>query len=82
MALKDGLLSYDYDTEGYIAYAFYAFDDFLVFESRIGITEKRVLQNLFLFQKDYGKVQTLTQNSWLSDAAKAPYLTAYESRLQ
>ena len=82
MALKDGLFSHDYETDSFTANAFYAFDDFLIFGSRIGIAEKRVRQQLILFQKDYEKVRALTQNSWLSDAAKATYLACYESRLQ
>jgi serine/threonine-protein kinase HipA len=82
MALKDGLFSNDYETHSYTANAFYAFDDFLLFGSRIGIAEKRVRQQLIIFQKDYEKVRAMTQNSWLSDAAKATYLACYESRLQ
>lgn len=81
MALKDGLFSNDYETDSYTANAFYAFNDFLAFGSRIGISEKRVLQQLIIFQKDYEKVRAMTQNSWLSDAAKATYLACYESRL-
>ncbi|MBB3841872.1 serine/threonine-protein kinase HipA [Runella defluvii] len=82
MALKDGLFSNDYETDSYTANAFYAFDDFLIFGSRIGIAEKRVRQQLVIFQKDYEKVRAMTQNSWLSDAAKATYLACYESRLK
>jgi serine/threonine-protein kinase HipA len=82
MALKDGLFSNDYETDSYTANAFYAFDDFLIFGSRIGIVEKRVRQQLVIFQKDYEKVRAMTQNSWLSDTAKATYLACYKSRLQ
>lgn len=56
MALKDGLFSNDYETDSYTANAFYAFVDFLIFGSRIGIAKKRVRQQLVIFQKDYEKV--------------------------
>jgi serine/threonine-protein kinase HipA len=82
MALKDGLFNHDYETDSFTANAFYAFDDFLIFGSRIGIAEKRVRQQLILFQKDYEKIRALTQSSWLSDGAKATYLACYESRLK
>jgi serine/threonine-protein kinase HipA len=82
MALKEGLFSNDFETDSYVANAFYAFDDFMMFGSRIGIAEKRVRQQMSIFQKDYEKVRAMTQNSWLSNAAKATYLACYESRLQ
>ncbi|TAH12074.1 MAG: type II toxin-antitoxin system HipA family toxin [Runella slithyformis] len=82
MALKDGLFNDDYETDSYVANAFYAFDDFMTFGIRIGMTEKRVHQQLSIFQKDYDKVRELTKNSWLSDTAQATYLACYVARLQ
>ena len=82
MALKDGLFTDDYETDSYVANAFYAFDDFLTFGARIGMAEKRVRQQLDIFQKDHEQVRALIQNAWLSDTAKATYLACYESRLR
>lgn len=82
MALKDGLFKDEYETDSYEANAFYAFDDFFVFGSRLGIIEKRVREQLRFFQKEYEKVRALTQNAWLSDTAKATYLACYADRLK
>ncbi|MCA0234122.1 MAG: HipA domain-containing protein [Bacteroidetes bacterium] len=82
MALNEGLFSDDYETDSFIANAFYAFDDFVVFGQRIGIPQKRVQTQLSLFQKNYENVRTLTKNSWLSADAQEAYLACYEDRLK
>jgi serine/threonine-protein kinase HipA len=82
MALKDGLFSDEYETDSYLANAFYAFDDFMMFGQRIGIPEKRAHRQLRIFQEYNEKVRVLTQNSRLSETAKTLFLACYESRLQ
>lgn len=82
MALKGGLFADDFATESFEANAFYAFDDFLAFGLRIGMLERRIRQQLAVFQVDQPQVRALLVRSFLSDADKATYLSSYESRLQ
>ena len=82
MALNEGLFSDDYETDSFIANAFYAFDDFVVFGQRIGIPQKRVQTQLSLFQTNYENVRTLIKNSWLSSNVQEAYLACYEDRLK
>lgn len=82
MALRNGLFADEFETDSYVANAFYAFDDLLTFGLRIGIPERRVSRQLIAFQQDYALVRTLVRRSFLSDLGKETYLACYESRLQ
>jgi serine/threonine-protein kinase HipA len=82
LALNNGLFKDDFETDSYIANAFYAYDDWFAFGVRIGIFEQRVRRQLALFQQDYADVRALVANSFLSEQGKQQFMACYESRLQ
>lgn len=82
MATEDGLFSNDYETESFQANAFYAYDDFLDFAQRIGITPKRAKKILLFFQQDYLQTHQLIANSFLSEELRKTYSDLYFDKLK
>ena len=82
MATADGLFSNDYETASYQANAFYAYDDFLDFAIKIGITPKRAKRILLFFQQDYLQTNQLIINSFLSEEHKKMYSDLYFNKLK
>ena len=82
MATEDGLFSNDYETESYQANAFYAYDDFLDFAIKIGITPKRAKKILLFFQQDYPQTHQMIAHSFLSEETKKIYSDLYFNKLK
>lgn len=82
MATADGLFSNDYETASYQANAFYAYDDFLDFAQKIGITSKRAKKILLSFQQDYLQTHQLIANSFLSEELRKMYSYLYFDKLK
>jgi serine/threonine-protein kinase HipA len=82
MATADSLFSNDYETASYQANAFYAYDDFLDFAIKIGITSKRAKKILLFFQQDYSQTHQLISNSFLSEESKKIYSDLYFDKLK
>jgi serine/threonine-protein kinase HipA len=82
MATAEGLFSDDYETESYRANAFYAYDDFLDFALKVGITPKRAKKILLFFQQDYSQTHQLIANSFLSKESKKVYRDLYFDKLK
>ena len=82
MATADGLFSNDYETESYQANAFYAYDDFLDFAIKIGITPKRAKKILLFFQQDYLQTHQLINSSFLSEELIKIYSDLYFDKLK
>jgi serine/threonine-protein kinase HipA len=82
MATADGLFSDDYETESHRANAFYAYDDFLDFAIKIGITPKRAKKILLFFQQDYSQTHQLIANSFLSEESRKIYSDLYFDKLK
>ena len=81
LALKEGLFN-NYETESFKANGFCAFDDFLEFGQRIGMSTKRVIKTLSKFLVRHDLVETLIQRSFFNDECKKFYISHYESRLR
>ncbi len=82
MATEDDLFSGDFETESFKANAFYAFDDFMAFGTKIGISPKRVEKILNQFQQDYSLTQQLINNSFLTAESKKIYRDLYTDKLK
>ena len=57
-------------------------EDFLKFGKAIGLEEKIVREELDRFCADYGEIDRLVANSFLSDSLKQKYLDLYHGRLR
>jgi len=73
MALSDGLFQGDYYSESYKANGYYAYDDFLEFGLRIGMTEMRINRIIDRFRNSGAKVKALIYRSYLADDSKKLY---------
>ena len=82
MATSDGLFSDDFETASFQANAFYAFDDFLTFGIKIGITPKRVAKIITFFLQDYSQTHQLINRSFLSEESKNAYSNLYFDKLK
>jgi serine/threonine-protein kinase HipA len=82
LALKDGLFKDDYATESFQANGFFAYDDFYEFGLRLGLLETRVRKVLNLYQSEHPLVETLIARSYLNDATKIEYFTAFKEKLR
>lgn len=82
LALTDGLFKDDFETESFNANGFYAFDDFLEFGKRIGISEKRTHKLIKSFSDSQDKVHLLVTNSFLNEDTKGRYLTLFKNKLE
>lgn len=82
LALTNGLYHKDYEYASYNTYGFYAFDDFLEFGIRIGLVPQRVRRMITHFLNKTQGVETLTQNSFLSNTMKTNYLNLYQEKLK
>ena len=82
MATADGLFSEDYETESFAANAFYAYDDFLDFGKKTGLSEKRVKKILAFFQKDHQLTHQLIAHSFLSNESQEIYTNLYFDKLK
>lgn len=82
MATADGLFSDDFETESFKANAFYAFDDFLDFGIKIGMTQKRIEKIISFFQQDHLQTHELIARSFLSEESKKVYSVLYFDKLK
>lgn len=71
----------DFESETYRRNGFYGTEDFLHLAELFGIQEKRAAKILSSFPEQHDRVVDLTGRSFLSDGAKADYLSRYEDRL-
>lgn len=82
IATADGLFAEDYETASFKANAFFAYDDFLDFGIKIGISEKRTKKLIEFFQKDHQLTHQLLTHSFLSKESQDFYLELYFSKLK
>lgn len=82
MATANGLFSDDFETESFKANAFYAFDDFMDFGIKIGMTQKRVAKIIAFFQQDHSQTHQLIVHSFLSEESKKAYSDLYFDKLK
>ena len=81
VALTDGLFKDDFETESFKHNAFYAFDDFLEFGKRIGISETRTHKLINGFLNSQDEVFRLISNSFLNTESKERYTSLYKDKL-
>ncbi len=84
MAAHDGFFSDDFETEGYQVNAFYAYDDFLEFGKRIGMTEirvRKIIADISDAAKE-AKVKDLINRSFLDKENKENYYQMYQEQLK
>jgi serine/threonine-protein kinase HipA len=82
LALTGGLFKDDFETESHAANGFLAFDDFLEFGKRIGITESRVQKIIQRFTDKQELVEALTTRSFLSVEARQKYISLFNDKLK
>ncbi len=80
MALE--LFRDDYMTEPFRAGSKHTKEDFIVFASRCGISEKRAIQLYGKFLMSQESVVSLVNRSFLSEKVKSLYLDTYLQRLE
>jgi len=81
LALHKGLFKDDFQTESHKANAFYAFDDFLEFGKRIGISEARTHKVIEGFTGSQNEVKDLVDKSFLNMECKEKYLALFNDKL-
>lgn len=81
LALHKGLFKDDFRTESHNANAFYAFDDFLEFGKRIGISETRTQKVIKGFSGSQNEVKNLVDKSFLNTENKKIYLALFKDKL-
>ena len=81
LALYNGLFKDDFQTISHKANAFYAFDDFLEFGKRIGISEARTYKIIEGFKGSHKEVKGLVEKSFLNAESKEKYLALFIDKL-
>ncbi|MEX2234642.1 MAG: HipA domain-containing protein [Cyclobacteriaceae bacterium] len=81
-ALRDGLFSGDYSTEGFEVLGFYAYDDFYEFGRKIGVMESRIRKILDKYRIKRKETSDLIHRSFLTAEAKEFYESHYIDRLK
>lgn len=82
LALNGGLFKDDFETESHKANGFQAYDDFLEFGKRIGITEVRTQKIIESFSNSPTKVHALIERSFLSAEMKQKYTDLFNDKLR
>ncbi len=82
MALTDGLFDDDFYTESYLANGFYAYDDFLTFGLKIGMTELRINKIIEEFRNAKAQVKNLINCSYLNQNSKKRYTELFMDRIK
>jgi len=72
----------EYETKSFEANGFYAYDDFIAFGERLGLSLKMVESIIKTFLGNEPKVLKLLEVSFLSDEAKERYETLYLDRVR
>ena len=72
----------EFETKSFEANGFYAYDDFLEFGKRVGLSKKMVETVLKSFIKNENRVLELIERSFLSQEAKERYVALYLDRLR
>jgi len=80
LALKEGLYQDDFKHPSYASYGFYAFDDFLEFGKRIGLSPIRIKRMMAQLVASEEKVKSLVARSFLNDKMKISYLELYNDK--
>ena len=72
----------EFETKSFEANGFYAYDDFLEFGRRVGLSKKMVEMVLNSFIKNENRVLELIERSFLTPKAKERYVALYLDRLR
>ncbi len=81
-ALRDGLFSEGYTSEGFKVKGFYAYDDFYEFGKRIGLMESRIRKILDKYRTANKETSDLILRSFLNPEIKELYKSHYIDRLK
>jgi len=82
LAFKHGMFSDNFETESFRANAFYAYDDFLEFGIRTGISEATVKKEIQAFIESEASVTDLVGRSFLTEDMKQLYLGEYRNKIK
>lgn len=80
LALNRGLFKDDFETESFKINGFHAYDDFLEFGKRIGITEARTQKIIEGFTNSQTEVIALAEKSFLSNEQKQRYIALFKDK--
>lgn len=82
LALTNGLFKDDFETESFRVNGFLAYDDFLEFGKRIGISEARTAKIIEGFANSQTAVIALIEKSFLSKEVKPKYVELFQDKFR
>jgi len=75
------LYSEDIDSAFYSSYGYYGKENFMELALKLGIVEKRAERIIDSFQTTQKQVEEMIESSFLSNSAKAKYLSSYKEKV-
>jgi serine/threonine-protein kinase HipA len=80
--LNGGLFTNDFNSDSFLSFGFYAYDDFYDFGLMIGLIKSRLKKMLDQYRISQPKVNELIEHSFLSEEIKKTYVQHYWERVK